>query len=470
MKNETNKISRRDAIKYLGMTAAGTIAVFSGLNVVGCAKKEEVKDAMLNVIKKKDRVSDAMISTLGFGCMRLPTIDPDDRRAAINEEEALKMIDYAYNHGVNYYDTAWFYHGGQSEPFVGKALKKYKRESVYIATKLPVRVVHNVDDAGNPIFEDPQNIATGTNAVERAKQIFEQQLKNLQTDYIDFYFLHSLRSDEEYRRIFIENKVLDYILKEKEAGRIKRLGFSFHGPKEELPKISDEYKWDFCMIMDNYIDTDIDGKYLYDALVERNIQAIIMEPVRGGQLAELTPAANKILTNAAPNQSISSWAIRWCASLDNVLVVLSGMTKMEHVVDNCNTLNENFKPMTPSEYKTLDMAINEYKRTQPIGCTYCDYCITEGNCPSGVHISAVFRAFNECVNNDALPNPANSKDPNFEKQRRKFLAIMGKINPKEDASRCTQCNICVPKCPQNIDIPAEMTKINDLINALKNMK
>ena len=359
-----NNISRRSALKYMGISAVGVATIFSGISCTKADKEALANGKIVGVIKKKDKVSDAQISLLGFGCMRLPLSNPDDR-SSIDEKQAIEMIDYAIKHGINYFDTAWFYHNGASEPFVGKALKKYPRESLYIATKMPISPLTNTD---------PNGLVKSEGTLNRAKEIFNLQLERLQTDYIDFYLLHSVNNLQQYKDTFIETGILEYLLEQKEKGIIKRLGFSFHGPNEEFPKIVEQYKWDFSMIQVNYYDweKDIgDAKFLYDVLEKNNIQAVFMEPVRGGMLAELTPPANQIFQDAAPDMSVASWAIRWCGSLSNCMNVLSGMSTLEQVEDNVKTMTD-FKPLTPDEHNIIAAALDEHRNVKLIDCTYCE--------------------------------------------------------------------------------------------------
>ena len=467
-KNEINEISRRSALKYMGISVVGAATIFTGISCTKTDKDAIANGKIIGVVTKKDKVSDAQISLLGFGCMRLPLTDPDDR-SSIDENQAIEMIDYAYKHGINYFDTAWFYHNGKSEPFVGKALKKYPRESVYISTKMPISPL-----LGN----DPLGLVESEGALNRAKEILDIQLKNLQTDYIDFYHLHSVNNLQQFQETFIDTKVLDFLLEQKEKGIIKRLGFSFHGPNEEFPKIVEQHNWDFCMIQVNYYDweKDIsDAKYLYDVLDKKGIQAIFMEPVRGGMLANLTPAANEILQDAAPDMSVASWAIRWCASLPNAMNVLSGMSNLEQVEDNVKTMTD-FKPLTEDEYNIVAAALAEHKNINYTNCTYCDYCISPP-CPAGLDISKIFAIYDECVKEGNIPNlllrrtsDRTRHKEKLEKQGRVFLAKMNKLPKKKRADRCTQCEECNPKCPNGVNISEKMLQIAEMVKTLENMK
>ena len=470
MSNNNDTISRRCALKYMGIGAVGAATIFTG---IGCGKTDKnaiIDGGEIRALRIKDKVSDAKISLLGFGCMRFPVKDENDR-SSIDEEAAMEMIDYAYKHGVNFFDTAWFYHQGQSEPFVGKALKRYPRESVYIATKMPIFPLTGAD---------PNGLLKSEGALNRAKEVLNLQLERLQTDYIDFYFLHSINNFQQYKETFVETGILDYLLEQKEKGVIRRIGFSFHGPNEEFPKIAEAFDWEFSMIQVNYYDWEeevSDAKFLHEVLEKNGIQAIYMEPVRGGMLANLTPDANKILQDAEPDMSIASWAIRWCATLPNTMNVLSGMSTLEQVKDNVRTLSEgNFKPLTADDHKIVDAALAEHMKAPLTMCTYCDYCMSPP-CPAGINIPLVFSTYDECVAEGNVPNlllrrasDRSRHRETLDKQSRAFLAKMDKIPRMRRADRCTQCNECIPKCPNEINIVEEMNKIADLVKTLESAR
>ena len=244
MNNTENSISRRSVIKILGVGTLGAITLFSGIKCSQTSKNELESATIVGVTTRKDNTTSADISLLGFGMMRLPIKDEFDK-SSINEELASEMVDYAYKNGVNFFDTAWFYHQGKSEPFTGKTLSKYNRESYYLSTKMPIGVIDGVD---------PNGLVTATEPLDRAKEIFNLQLKRCNTDYIDFYMLHSLRSLEQFQNVFLGYKVLDFVAEQKKNGVIKRLGFSFHGANSEFPLILDAFPWDFVMIQINYFD------------------------------------------------------------------------------------------------------------------------------------------------------------------------------------------------------------------------
>ena len=359
------------------------------------------------------KFKDKEISLLGFGTMRFPTTAPDT--TDIDEEQARSMINYALEHGVNYIDTAYMYHDGKSEPFLGKALQEYDRKSYYLATKMPVWLSKGEDGLA---------------------KIFEDQLQRLKTDYFDFYLCHNL--NVPYLSIMEKIKAYDFLWRKKEEGLIKHLGFSFHDKPEILAKIVNSYQWEFGQIQLNYIDWDFqDAKTQYEILTEKGLPCIIMEPVRGGALASLTPESREILKQAAPEKSIASWAIRYSAQLPNVMTVLSGMSSMEQLQDNIKTITD-FNPLDPQETEALDKAVTAYKSKKTIPCTGCRYCC---DCSQGVDIAEMFKIYN----NRLLG--ASDFTLTFDYEATK---------PSSRESNCTSCGECLDKCPQKIDIPTEL--------------
>lgn len=461
------KISRRQALKYVGGGALGLAALFYGLDrterLAFLDKDAEENRTPLQVIKRK--MNGVERPLLGFGCMRFPVINREFSR--IDTELAEKMIDYAYRRGVNYYDTAYPYHGGQSEIFLGNTLKKYPRDSYYIATKMPGWLIQNLDDA---------------------KRIFEEQLKRCQVDYFDNYMMHALglvsgaEDPQESIKRFEELGVFDYLQQEKARGRIRQLGFSYHGDVPLFKELLDMYKWDMVMIDLNYLDwshTD-DSKYkyipaanngkfageLYKVLEEKGIPCYVMEPVRGGQLATLNPAAVKILKTADPNRSIASWAMRYVATLPNVVCITSGMSNLEHTVDNINTLTD-FKPLTQADYQVVDRALEAFLSHETIFCTACMYCMP---CPYGVNIPEILKVFNECSGELGVPDPDNPA-ANYSAQRRFFLTKYNNaVEKSAQAAHCIGCAKCQPHCPQRLEIPKHMRRIDDLVSKLMHVK
>ncbi|MDE5823367.1 MAG: aldo/keto reductase, partial [Lachnospiraceae bacterium] len=305
-------------------------------------------------------------SLLGFGCMRFPA----NADGSINEEEALAMIDQAYQSGVTYYDTAYPYHDGKSEVVTGKALARYPRDSYYLATKLPIWAVETIAD------------------VER---IFQEQLERLQKDYVDFYLMHALNG--ERWKFVKELDILGYCEKLRADGKIKYLGFSFHDDYEAFEEIITSYKWDFCQIQLNYMDKDTQATLKGVELAGKlGIPMVIMEPVKGGSLAKLpSEGIDELFKKVRPQASTSSWALRYVGSFDNVKVVLSGMSTMEQVEDNLSTFT-NFEPLSDAEREIIEKVADALRGRVQNGCTGCRYCMP---CPAGVDIPRCFGIWNQ---------------------------------------------------------------------------
>ena len=367
--------------------------------------------------KRKIVSLNAEVSLLGFGFMRLPTIEKD--MAKIDYPKAQAMVDKAIKGGVNYFDTAYPYHNKMSEIFAGETLSQYKRDSYYLATKLPVwePFVKSADDS---------------------QRIFEEQLKKCKVDYFDFYLAHGLN---EERMPGLREKSYNFLRKKKEEGAIRRLGFSFHDRPDVINGILKDYEWDFAQIQLNYLDWETaDAKYLYETLTEHNIPVVIMEPVKGGSLANLNQETMDIFKKADPGASAASWALRYAASLPNAMTVLSGMNTIEQVDDNLKTFGA-FKPLSDSERKVIDEAAAIYRSTGSIPCTGCRYCM---DCPSGVDIPRIFAMYNHYLSNKVLIS--------FSNQYRT-------MKKSEQAHNCTECGQCVKLCPQKIDIPAHFKEV-----------
>ncbi|MCI5802056.1 MAG: aldo/keto reductase [Oscillospiraceae bacterium] len=362
------------------------------------------------------------ISLLGLGCMRLPKVCPD--KDDIDFAAAQEMVDYAYAHGVNYYDTAYVYHGGTSEQFIGPALKKYPRDSYYLATKMP---------------------GWDLTCREDAVKIFEEQLANCQVDYFDFYLCHSL-SESNYRK-YKDLGVIDYLDEQKKAGRIRRLGFSFHATLPILEEVLSWYSWDFAQIQLNYLDWEAQqAKEQYEMLSGRGLPVIIMEPVRGGALASPCAESDRIFHAAAPGRSTASWAIRYAASLPGVLTVLSGMSSMEQLQDNIATMT-GFSPLTPEEYEVVGRALAAYKAHVTIPCTGCRYCM---DCPSGVDIPLMFKLYNRYA---------------VTKDKGDYQKALAEVPQSAQMQSCVACGVCMGHCPQSIRIPDELARIRELADS-----
>lgn len=355
---------------------------------------------------------DIQLSRLGMGCMRLPLDGPKD--TCIDVAKAQEIIDYAMANGINYYDTAYVYHTFHSEKFLGGAMKKYPRDSYYLATKYFI------------------------GAAEDYKACFEEQLSNLQTDHIDFYLVHCLMDDNVDK--YIESGCIQYFAEQKKLGRITNLGFSTHASVETTKRFLDQYDWDFVQIQLNYYDWLFStAKEEYELLASRNIPIMVMEPVRGGRLATLNEQSNARLKAAAPDMSIASWAMRWVSSLPAVQVVLSGMTTMEQIVDNIDTF-ANSEPLNDEEQALLLDVCREYKKQVTVPCTGCRYC-TDG-CPMEIDIPKMM----EIMNAYKVDGP-------------RALNALKNVEEGKRPSDCIGCGACTAHCPQSIDIPAIMTEL-----------
>ena len=354
-------------------------------------------------------------SLLGFGCMRFPT----NNDGSINEELAFEMIDKAYKSGVNYFDTAYPYHGGKSEGVTGRALDRYPRDSYYLATKLPMWEIKTIDDA---------------------KRIFAEQLERLNKDYVDFYLLHALNKDR-WQQIK-DLGILDFCEKLRADGKIKYIGFSFHDDFNAFKEIIEGYKWDFCQIQLNYMDKDTQATTKGVELAESlGIPMVIMEPVKGGSLAKLPVPITNMLREIKPELSTPSWALRYVASFNNVKVILSGMSDMAQVEDNLKTFT-NYEPLSEKELKTIDEVAKAIKARVQNGCTKCRYCMP---CPAGVNIPGSFQIWNEYhmyENVDEAKWAWNKELPDNAK-------------PKN----CVKCGKCEQACPQHLSIRADLEKV-----------
>ena len=361
-------------------------------------------------------------SLLGFGAMRLKTINNE-----IDEEKGFALFDKAYSNGVNYFDTAIPYTNGLNEKFVGKALKRYPRESFYLATKCSFMAF---------------------NTKEEFEGILDKQLENLQTDYIDFYLMHAL-SRERLKQIK-EWNMMETVKRWKEEGKIKHIGFSFHDDYDAFVEILNYFDWEFCQIQLNYIDQNIQQgiKGYYD-LEKRGIPVVIMEPVKGGKLTKFNPAVEKIFKDYNSEASIASWAFRWLGSLPGVKVILSGMNEMDQLDDNLKTFDK-FEFLNIEEYEKIDEACRMIKTLEKVGCTRCEYCMP---CPAGVNIPGCFRIYNQY----GMYNDENDfiwQVDNYEKN-------------KKGPSSCVECGRCVDRCPQGINVPLELKKMKDEAMKLK---
>ena len=460
MDKRNNTISRRQFIGTLGAAAAVT-----GLEA--CGKKGAMSPTGSvsptddsHDMEYRAGVHGEKVSLLGYGCMRWPTVpginaqDQNDiDQVAVNE-----LVDYALEHGVNYFDTSPVYCKGFSEEATGKALSRHAREHYYIATKL-------------------SNFDPATWSLEASKQMYYNSLRYLQTDYIDFYLLHAIGGGgmENLHNRYLDSGILDFLLAEREAGRIRNLGFSYHGDIEcfdYLLSQHDKYHWDFVQIQMNYVDMNnakevnprnTNASYLYAELEKRGIPAVIMEPLLGGRLASLTPHENEQLKAREPERSIASWAFRFCGSFPNVLTVLSGMTYMEHLQDNLTSFAP-FRSLREDELQMLYDLAHEYVHFPLVPCTGCQYCMP---CPYGLDIPGTFLHYNKMLNEGKVNDNPDSKE--YQHLRKAYLKSYAEAVVRErQADHCIGCGKCLSHCPQHIDIPGQMQRIDKFVESLRN--
>lgn len=359
---------------------------------------------------------DIELSGLGMGNMRLPVIGDADG-APIDYDRAQEIIDYAINNGINYFDTAYVYHGGESEKFLGETMKKYDRGSFNLATKFLVFASRDY------------------------KAVFEEQLKRLQTDYIDFYLIHGI--NDNIAQDYIDMGCIEYFEEQKRAGRIRYLGFSSHASPEVLETFVCHRDWDFAQIQLNYYDWVYgSAKREYEILEKYNIPIMVMEPVRGGRLANLSEGARSLLNKVHPDWSIASWALRWVKHLPQVQVVLSGMSDMNQIIDNVGTFSDSYV-FTEEDDDVLMQALELFKEEISVPCTNCRYCIDD--CPMNIEIPKFLSLYNRF-----------KTDGNW---------VLNGINDIESQGRpadCIACGACAAQCPQGIKIPDYMREITSL--------
>ena len=361
---------------------------------------------------------DLKLSALGMGAMRLPVIDGDDSRIDVKASE--DMVAYAMEHGINYYDTAWGYHGGQSEIVMGNALKKYPREKFYLATKFPGYDLSNMD---------------------KVEEIFEEQLKKCQVEYFDFYLFHNVCEMNIDAYLNEKYGIYDYLTEQKKNGRIRHLGFSAHGSYDVIKRFLEAYgeSMEFCQLQLNYLDWSFqDAKAKVELLKEYGIPVWVMEPLRGGKLASLSEENTAKLREMRPEEETPAWAFRFLQSLPEVKVVLSGMSNMEQLKANIHTYEED-KPLSEEEMKNLLGIADSMLEKKVLPCTACHYCVS--HCPQELDIPELLNLYNEhCFTEGG------------------FIAPMALSSYPEEkkGSACIGCRNCEGVCAQQIKISEAM--------------
>lgn len=440
-----NDINRRQFLKITGMTAAAGMMT----SATGCSSRKSGQAAGEMTFRTHPENGDR-VSLLGYGCMRWPKTRDAEGNEIIDQEMTDRLVSYAIEHGVNYFDAAPMYLDGACERVTGNALKNHPREKYFIATKLS-----NFKNASR----------------EASMKMYRKSFEDLQTDYIDYYLLHSVKSLEVFNKRFLENGMVDFLMEERKAGRIRNLGFSFHGKKkgfDELMALHEKYHWDFVQIQLNYMDWThapskaTDARYLLNELDKRGIPAIIMEPLLGGRLAKVPQHIADRLLEREPERSIASWAFRFAGTHERVLCVLSGMTYMEHLQDNLKSYSP-LTPLTEADLSFLEDTAEIMANYPTIECTECRYCMP---CPYGIEIPAIFQHYNKCLNEGHIS--AGSGSENYRKARRAYLVGYDRAVPKPgQADHCIGCGQCMKDCPQGINIPKEIRRIDRYIEDLR---
>lgn len=458
MDNENKKtISRRDFFKTMGAAGLAT----AGLTACGGADKDASASAGTKtpgeMTYRTNPTTGDRVSLLGYGCMRWPMRPKQGGKEGeeeVDQETVNALVDYAIAHGVNYFDTSPAYVRGLSETVTGIALSRHPRDKYFIATKM-------------------SNFSPATQTRQGSIDLYHNSMKALQVDYIDYYLLHGigLNGMPAFEQRFVQNGILDYLAEERAAGRIRNLGFSYHGDVkvfDYLLSVHDKYKWDFVQIQLNYVDWkhasgwNTNAEYLYNELQKRGIPAVVMEPLLGGRLSDMAQHLVARLKQHRPEESVASWAFRFAGSPSGVLTVLSGMTYMEHLQDNVRTYSP-LEPCTDEELALLEDTAQMILRYPSVPCTACQYCMP---CPYGINIPGIFAHYNKCINEGNVPS--SSQDENYRKARRAFLVGYDRSVPRlRQASHCIGCHQCEPHCPQSIKIPDEMQRIDRFVEQLK---
>ena len=457
-------ITRRAAIKAM---VAGGAGIAAGTSLLTSCKSK-ANNAPATTYVPAEKTSDKIVrrewasvgetvGLLGLGCMRLPQVS--GQRGRLDQPKVNEMVDYSLSKGINYFDTAPAY--GDSERAMGEALSRHDRSSYLLATKM------SNFSAG----ADEQGLAV-------SKAMFENSLKNLKTDYFDFFLCHNLANVDAFNRRFVENGVFEYLQGLKAAGKIRHLGFSFHGSNKDMEDIlALPVEWDFVQIQMNYFDwkdmplggrggsdQKCDAETLYNMITAKNIPVIVMEPIRGGALANVNPAFAERFEAVRPDLSPAGMALSFAASWPGVMCVLSGMSNMDQLTENVDTFRD-FVPLTEDINEMLYDVARVWKANPVIGCTACSYCMP---CPNGLNIPGNFKVYDTCSGELNLPDPDGPHDKEYKQKRKIFLNRYNKsLQETEKAYNCTKCNVCVSKCPQRIRIPDQLQTIADLVKKLE---
>ena len=442
-------MKRRDFIKISGAAALAAACGPKGAQS-GAGTVNEGPGEML--MRENPRNGDR-ISALGFGCMRWPMVD-----GVIDQEAVNEMVDYAIEHGINYFDTSPAYLRGQSEKAAGIALSRHPRDKYFIATKLS-----NFGDA----------------SAEASRKMFFDSLEQLHTDYFDYYLLHSIGrgGKDAFNKRYVDNGMIDFVLEQKAAGRIRNLGFSFHGARHEFDYFMELYDsgqmyWDFVQIEMNYVDwTHADGvrnvnaDYLYAELDKREIPIVIMEPLLGGRLANVPDGIARQMKEREPQMSVASWAFRFCGTYPRVLCILSGMTNMDPLKENVQTFSH-FRPLNEEELEFLEQMATQMMEYPLVNCTDCKYCMP---CPWGIDIPGTFQHYNRAITEGTYAQ--NTAQKNYAKLKKAYLVSYDRaVASIRQADHCISCGECLSHCPQSIPIPDQLRRIAQYVENLRQDK
>jgi len=454
--SEKKKIDRREFLKLIGGGALATSSLLYGCNAPQKGSSPSITFGDVpkgKMTYRRNQITGDQISLLGFGFMRLPMKkQPQGEQEVVDQDAVNELVDYAIEHGVNYYDTSPMYTQGLSEKSMGEALSRHPRSKYLVATKL-------------------SNFSPDTQSRAASLEMYHESFKNLRVDYIDYYLLHAIGVGgmDAFKARYLDNGILDFLLEERKAGRIRNLGFSYHDDIKVYDYLlSLDIKWDFVQIQLNYVDWkhategNTNAEYLYGELTKRNIPAVIMEPLLGGRLAKLNDSMIAQLKQHEPNRSIASWAFRFAGTPKDVITVLSGMTFMEHLQDNIKCYSP-LKPLTHEEQDMLEQMAQIISKFPNVPCTECNYCMP---CPYGINIPGIFAHYNKCLNEGNVPKDA--QDEGYRKARHAYLISYDRAIPRErQADHCIQCGKCLPHCPQKINIPEELERIDRFVEDLK---